>query len=307
MTLPRPTRPPPRAAPDPRDRALGCLLGLALGDAIGAPAEGLPRGGFPRIGGPAPGAVLRGTDDTGLALCLAESLIEDPALDELDLMRRFRRWHAARGLERAPPRDEAGLTTREALERFALTGNPIAGDPAPESAGNGALARLAPIAVAHWRDPARARALAARQARTTHAAPEAVAGAELLALVLAGAIGGAGRAALTPRPDADWPPRIRALADGGWRARAPEDMPSTGYVVHTLAAALCCAWNAEEPSAAVLRAANLGGDADTVAAVAGMVAGALHGAGAWPARWVAALPEAGRIRALAGALAAAGA
>jgi ADP-ribosyl-[dinitrogen reductase] hydrolase len=315
---PEPDGPPRDRAPDPpardrgldpsaRDRALGALLGLAVGDALGTTVEFLPRGSFPPVseltgGGPFAVPPGEGTDDTALAICLAESLLHDPLLDELDLMDRFRRWQAEAGPVAAGNGFDVGLTTREAIERFGATGNPIAGDPAPEAAGNGGVMRLAPVAVRHWRSPARARDIAARQSRTTHAAAEAVAGAELLAEVLAALIAGGGRAALAPGGWREAPPRIRALAAGAWRDRRPEELPSSGYVVHTLQAALCCAWHAPDFERAVVTAANLGDDADTVAAVTGQVAGALHGLSAIPPRWLARLEAAPRLLALGEAL-----
>lgn len=308
-------------APDPvhegtqQDRALGALIGLAVGDAIGTTVEFLPRGSFAPVTdmvGGRPFALLPGqwTDDTSMALCLAESLLHDPGLDELDLMRRFRRW-LDHGENSATGRCfDMGVATRRALDRFHATGNPIAGDPGAEMAGNGSVMRLAPVALLHWRLPAKARDLAERQGRTTHGAPEAVAGCALLAEVLSAAIADPG--ALTPwrlleRPGLEaasrgWPPRIRAIAQGSWRNLKAREISSSGYVVHTLSAALWCATRAPDFEAAVLKAANLGDDADTVAAVTGQIAGAMHGLSAIPPHWVERLHASERLLALGRAL-----
>ena len=290
-----------------RDRAIGAFIGLAIGDALGTSVEFSPRGSFPplttiRGGGPFGLAPGQWTDDTSMALCLAESLLHDAALDELDLMRRFHRWFEAGENSATGECFDIGISTRAALERFGFTGNPIAGDPAPEVAGNGSIMRLAPVAVRHWRDPARARDLAERQSRTTHAAAEAVAACALLAEVLCAAIAGAGPAALTPTPRPDWPPRIRAIAEGHWRGLDEAAIRSTGYVVDTLTAALWCAARAPDFEAAVLMAANLGDDADTVATVTGQIAGAMHGLSAIPPRWVERLHASERLLALGRAL-----
>lgn len=143
------------------DRALGCFLGLAVGDAVGTTVEFRPRGSFPPVtdmvgGGPFRLRAGQWTDDTSMALCLAESLLAEPVV------------------------------------------------------------RL-------------------------------------------------------------WPPRIQALAQGCWRGLRMGQLRSSGYVVHTLTAALWCATRARNFEEAVLMAANLGDDADTVAAVTGQIAGAMHG------------------------------
>ena len=119
----------------------------------------------------------------------------------------------------------------------------------------------------------------------------------LLARMLAGAIGGGGReAVLAPGVDPGWrPPSIRAIAAGGWRGKAEADIRSTGYVVHTLEAAVWAFAGTASFEEAVLRAVNLGDDADTVGAVAGQIAGAVYGLGGVPERWARRLHRAGDI------------
>ncbi len=301
------TTPDPATAAAQQDRALGCFLGLAVGDAVGTTVEFLPRGTFPPVtdmagGGPFRLRAGQWTDDTSMALCLAESLHADPSLDELDLMRRFRRW-LDEGENSATGRCfDIGLTTRAALDRFARTGNPIAGDTAPEAAGNGSIMRLAPVALRHWPDPARARELAERQSRTTHGAAEAVAACALLSDILCRAIAGQAAFPEEGSPVREWPPRIQAIARGSWRGLRVSQLRSSGYVVHTLTAALWCATRAPDFEQAVLMAANLGDDADTVAAVTGQLAGAMHGLSGIPPHWLERLHDGPRLRALAEAL-----
>ena len=167
--------------------------------------------------------------------------------------------------------------------------------------------RLAPVAVRWWRDPDTAEAVAREQSLTTHAAPEAVDACALLARMLAGAIGGGGReAVLAPRVDPGWRPSIRAVAAGSWRGKAEADIRSTGYVVHTLEAAVWAFAGTASFEEAVLRAVNLGDDADTVGAVAGQIAGAVYGVKGVPERWTDRLHRAGDILDLAGRLFAGG-
>lgn len=80
-------------------------------------------------------------------------------------------------------------------------------------------------------------------------------------------------------------PEISAIAEASWHGKPRESIRSSGYVVHTLEAALWCVDHADSFEDAVLMAANLGDDADTVAAVTGQLAGAMWGANAIPPRW----------------------
>jgi len=107
------------------------------------------------------------------------------------------------------------VTTRQALARFERDLEPYAGSDDPMSAGNGSLMRLAPVAVRHWRDRETLAAIAARQSRTTHAAPEAIAGCVAYAEILADAISGRPGCSASPGTTDCWPRRtassVRAM------------------------------------------------------------------------------------------------
>ena len=146
--------------------------------------------------------------------------------------------------------------------------------------------RLAPVAVRFWNDRPRLMATAAEQSRTTHGAEEAVDACRAFAELLADAIAGPPRAdVLTPRPFEGAAAIARILA-GSWRGRARDTIRSTGYVVDTLEAALWSVARTGNFRNAVLLAANLADDADTVAAVAGQLAGALYGLDGIPDTWL---------------------
>jgi ADP-ribosyl-[dinitrogen reductase] hydrolase len=216
-------------------------------------------------------------------------------------MQRFVDWHE-RGRYSCTGRCfDIGITTREALARWAATSNPRAGSTDPMTAGNGSLMRLAPVALRHFRSPATLRDVAARQSRTTHAAPEAVdacvAFAEMLADAIAGATGGE-----VLRARAGYAGAIDAIMAGSWRGKPRAAVRSSGYVAHALEASLWSVGTSSSFAEAVLRAANLGEDADTTAAIAGQLAGALHGASSIPADWRARLAWADRITASADTL-----
>src|SRR5436190_917254 len=153
------------------DRHIGCLIGLAVGDALGTTLEFRPKGGFDPIddmigGGPFGLNPGEWTDDTSMALCLADSLLESSGFDAADQMRRYVRWWRE-GYRSSRPGQcfDIGNTVRAALERFERTGTAFAGSTDPNSAGNGSLMRLAPVPMFYSDDPAQAIARAAESSR----------------------------------------------------------------------------------------------------------------------------------------------
>ena len=242
------------------------------------------------------------TDDTSMALCLAESLLEHHELNERDLMERFVRWWR-RG-ENSPTGRcfDIGNATSEALSRFERTGGPRAGNTDPRRAGNGSLMRLAPVAVLLHAQPEAAREAARRQSLTTHATPVAVDACAYFAELLVEAIAGVPKEQVLESRAFLGRTEVAAIAAGSWRTKDREAIASSGYVVHTLEAVLWSVAQATSFEEAVLTAANLGDDADTVGAVTGQLAGALCGQDGIPIRWRTRLAWAGHIAALAGDL-----
>ena len=287
----RPPSVPLQTAAAVRDRALGALLGLAIGDAVGTTLEFHSRDAQPRLedmtgGGPfalPPGAW---TDDTAMALALADSLAATDTLDCRDLMERFVRWWQHGEYSCTGTCFDIGNAIRAALDRYVRTGDPFAGSTHPRTAGNGSLMRLAPVALRFRNDRSRLIDTAADQSRTTHGAEEAVDACRAFAELLADAITGSPRAdILAPRPF-EGAPAIADIIAGSWRGRARNEILSSGYVVHTLEAALWSVARTGDFRNAVLLAANLADDADTVAAVTGQLAGALYGLSGIPDRWL---------------------
>lgn len=271
------------------DRAAGALLGLAVGDAVGTTVEFKRRGSFPPVtdmagGGPFGLQPGEWTDDTSMALCLADSLIAtNGQLDPADLMRRFVRWWR-RGENSVTGRCfDIGNATRNALRRFEETGEPLSGSADEHSAGNGGIMRLAPAALVAIGNEDRAAAVARMQSETTHAAPECLDGSEWLARLLVGAIAGAGQAALST-PFAHG--RVAEIARGAWRRKEAADIQSSGYVIHTLEASIWAVGTSASFEESVLKAVNLGDDADSVGAVTGQIAGAIWGRSAIPGNWL---------------------
>ena len=288
---PREPAVPGRSADDIRDRALGAFLGLAVGDAVGTTLEFRPRDVEPRLKdmvGSGPFDLPAGgwTDDTSMALALADSLATCGTLDCHDLMDRFVSWWREGEYSHMGRCFDIGNTIRAALDRYDRTGDPMAGSTDPWSAGNGSLMRLAPVVLRFWTDRARLGRAAAQQSRTTHGAEEAVDACRAFADMLADAISG------EPRPDVLAPkafegaPKISEILGGSWQGRARDEIRSSGYVVDTLKAAIWSVARTGNFGNAVLLAANLGDDADTVAAVTGQLAGSIYGLSGIPMHWL---------------------
>jgi ADP-ribosyl-[dinitrogen reductase] hydrolase len=280
-------------AEDRLRRFRGCLLGLAVGDAVGTAVEFRPRGSFAPLtdmigGGPFGLRAGEWTDDTSMALCLAASLIARDGFDAEDQQRRYLRWRDHGYLSSNGTCFDIGNTVATALQRFEATGDPFAGDTHPRSAGNGCIMRLAPVPMFYADDRAQAVHYAAESARTTHATAECLDACRLLAALLVTALE-SGRKADILRAGAALEldaPAIRALARGDYVDKPPEAIRGSGYVVECLEAALWCFHQTDSFEAAVLAAANLGDDADTTAAVCGQLAGACYGIAGIPDRWL---------------------
>lgn len=288
------------------DRARGALLGLAVGDALGTTLEFEKRDIHPlhtEMTGGGPFGLQPGqwTDDMATALALADSLIAHPEFDAVDLMTRLAAWLKKGEYSCTGTCFDVGITTRNAIGLFRRSGNPFAGSEAPDTAGNGSIMRVSPVAIVALNDPALAARLAREQSRTTHAAAEAVEACDLLVLILREAILGRGKDALRPR---EWEGTraVQRIARGGWATRDRSQIKSTGYVIDTLEAALWCTSKADNFEEALVLAVNLAGDADTVGAVTGQIAGAVFGASAIPQRWLQPLAWRQRIEETAGRL-----
>ncbi len=176
-------------------RYRGALLGLAAGDALGTTVEFRPPGTFEPVtdivgGGPFRLEAGQWTDDTSMALCLAESLIERRGFDGHDQISRYVRWYREGHLASNGRCFDIGNTVRAALERFERTGETNAGSTDPRSAGNGSLMRLAPVPLFFSRDVEAAIARAADSSRTTHGVATAVDACRSCAALLVGAVDG---------------------------------------------------------------------------------------------------------------------
>ena len=161
------------------ERFRGALLGLACSDAVGTTVEFKSRGSFvPVTGmtGGGPFALQPGewTDDTSMALCLAASLVHRKGFDATDQMNRYCNWREVGYMSSNGRCFDIGMTVAQALDRYLASGDPFAGDTDPRTAGNGALMRLAPVAMFFHDNVDRVFRYSGESTRTTHATREAI-------------------------------------------------------------------------------------------------------------------------------------
>lgn len=285
------------------DRQRGCLIGLAVGDALGAAIEFRAPGTFKpvtgyRSGGPHGLAPGEWTDDTSMALALADS-IACAGWDLNDQAKRYVAWWRQGEYSVDGTCFDIGITTRSALVRFSDCGDARrSGDSSERASGNGAIMRLAPVPI-RYLDYFPGRIvdladLAEESSLTTHASPQCLSACRYMALVLCGLMHRLERdKVLTPgweplsvlRAAEPLHPAVDEVAMGSFRQRKPPQIVGSGYVVRSLEAALWAFHDAADFREAVLRAVNLGDDADTTGAVCGQFAGAYWGESGIPDDW----------------------
>lgn len=262
-------------------------MGAATGDALGMPLEfGPPRPTERLVRDMQPARLPLGTftDDTEMALALAESLLTRCPLDPADLTGRFAAWLGA-----GP--DDVGIHTRSVLGRIA------AGVPwreavqqmqarRPDSAGNGSVMRCWPVALAHAEDLDQLLADSRLQSRVTHPHPECEAGSAFVNAAIFHLLRGTspGSALALALDDAQIAGPLREVIEAA-PARRRGELRNSGWVRHTLESAVWGLLTSGSFEEALVHVVNLGGDADTAGAVVGALAGAAYGLEAIPARW----------------------
>lgn len=301
----------------PQQRFAGCLLGLAVGDALGTTVEFKAPGTFSPVqdmvgGGPFGLAKGQWTDDTSMALCLAESLVTCRGFDAGDQMERYSRWWRHGHLSSTGSCFDIGNTVAAALRQFSRTGDPLAGSTDPHSAGNGSLMRLAPAAMFFAAEPKTAIQMSGESSKTTHGAVTCIDACRYYGGLLVGALQGAEKEQLlsscyTPHAgiwrEAPLCPEIEAIARGSYLHKQPPAIIGSGYVVQSLEAALWAFAHSTTFAEGALMAVNLGNDADTTGAIYGQLAGAWYGEMAIPKAWRSCLAHLDLIESLAGDLA----
>jgi len=313
------------------DRAIGAILGMAIGDSLGAPLEfsevrygsRIISGFDHTYGGKFRLKPGQWTDDTSMGLTMADSLLINQGFNPADIMHRFILWwnfgycNAFHNDVKRGNKRSCGLGGNIFLSfrQFYFNGQPYttAGD--KDTSGNGSIMRMCPVPLFYHDDYAKALEISRLQSLTTHQGDEAAECARAMAHVILKAMAGGGKAVLATlgedfktdlksvnclikslQEDAT-PGRNWDLADRNWNwkdsnfkyseARAKKDPGYVGgYCMDAFSMALHCIWTTDSFSEAVLKAANLCGDSDTVAAITGQMAGAIYGASSIPKDWI---------------------
>ncbi len=300
----------------PFDRHRGALLGLATGDALGTTLEFTgPLDPFqPQVtqivgGGPFSLPAGSWTDDTSMALCLGQSLVAVGDFDPRDQIERYVRWWRNGENSSTGRCFDIGNATRAALHTYQMTHNPYAGNPSPNSAGNGSLMRMVPVVLAAANE-AEAISWADLQSRVTHAAPAAVDACRFYARLIWRALAGASRADLFDTSlgnDLALEAGVAKVAQGSYQHAMPPTIQGTGFVTAALEAALWAFYHSHDFASGAILAVNLGQDSDTTGAIYGQIAGAFYGLASIPQEWRLLILHADAIIALADDLAALGA
>jgi ADP-ribosylglycohydrolase len=284
---------------DRRSRYRGALLGLAAGDALGSTVEFTRPGSFEPVttivgGGPFNLRPGEWTDDTSMALCLAESLIARDGFDPVHQSETYLRWYREGHWSVKGRCFDIGGTTCDGLERFERTRRPYCGTTDPDACGNGSIMRLAPVPLLFARRPAEAIERSGDNSRTTHGSAACVDACRYLGSLIVGAVDGAPKDRLLSNDSESaveaWSRRpltekIAAVAAGSFKRKEPPEIRGSGYVVASLEAALWAFHKTDTFRDGALLAVNLGDDADTTGAVYGQLAGAYYGEDEIPREW----------------------
>jgi ADP-ribosyl-[dinitrogen reductase] hydrolase len=280
------------AARSLRDRFLGALVGLAVGDALAAATQYRTPGTFAAVGdllGGGPFDLPRGawSDDTSMALCLAESLLETNGFDPRDQVERYRKWQQQGHLSATGQCLGITAGTAKALAQAQWRRQLFSGSHDPTQLDPEVLSRVAPAVMFYFAQPADALTFASEASRTTCQAPGCVEACKVLAACLYGALSGKAKSAVvTPDPALL---DVGALRSGVAAVAAgvpgPTDSAQAGNVVEVLQAVLWAFRTTDNFRDGALKCANLGANSDVAAAVYGQLAGAHYGVGAIPATW----------------------
>ena len=282
----------------------GTLIGLAVGDALGAAVEFKPRGSFQQVtdmrgGGPHNLEPGYWTDDTSMALCLAESLIES-GFDLKDQLDKYLKWYRDGYLSSTGSCFDIGINTSNALANYEQTG-----ELPPEkerAAGNGSLMRLAPIPMYYCNSFQKAVKYSGESSLSTHNNIMAIDACRFTGGLIQTFISSDNNSNASKEDSISSTAdqlsldgRVKEAITGALTKESDQQIKSDGFVINSLEASLWSFVNTSTFKAAVLKAVNLGHDADTTGAITGQIAGAFYGREAIPESWIQQLADEAKI------------
>lgn len=282
-----------------KNKAFGAFFGLIVGDALGAAVEFKKRGSFEevtdmRAGGPHGLEAGFWTDDTSMALCLAESLSEKE-FNFQDQLQRYLKWYREGYLSSTNKCFDIGANTARSLEYYEE--NKELPPRRDRAAGNGSLMRLVPVPIYFRDDFSEAVKYSGESSLTTHNNQMAVDSCRYLGGLLQQFINARIemdafkiKVIKDTAVDLDLDEKVIKAVTGAFNKNRDE-IKSGGFVINTLEASLWSFLNSDSFAGAVLLAVNLGNDSDTVAAVTGQLAGAYYGYDTIPDKWLTKLAD----------------
>lgn len=314
------------------NRSIGCLMGLAVGDAIGTTLEFKTRDSENITdmvgGGPFQLEPGQWTDDTSMALCLGYALLKNYNVNDIqdsinwttEQLENYVDWYRNGYCSSNGHCFDIGGTTRTALQNFIRDGSLRNNDHFLDS-GNGSIMRLAPIPIYYNANTVEEFTTllyaADLSSSCTHASELCRQSCVALSVILNQAINGPvelegiepditkNKTKLLKYWKDTWElfgvknPLVLDILKGTYKNKTREQISSSGYVIDSLEASLWAFWNTDNFRDAILLAANLGDDADTVAAITGQIAGAFYGLDGIPDDWVQKIAKKDRILKLA--------
>ncbi|MDO6766114.1 ADP-ribosylglycohydrolase family protein [Agarivorans sp. 1_MG-2023] len=273
------------------DKIKGALVGLACGDAVGTTLEFEKRDAFEPItdmigGGPFDLNPGEWTDDTSMALCLANSLLQQNCFDPIDQMNRYCEWYKNGYMSSNGVCFDIGITVSMALRKYIETKNPFSGSTDEYASGNGSIMRLAPIPIYYHDNYEQCIQYAGESSRTTHGSAECIDSSKLFSSLIFNAFYAESKSDIFKNnkyiPCCE---KVSAISQCDFLNYEYIQMTGSGYVVESLASALWCFMNGSSFKECILLAANIGNDADTTAAICGQIAGAYYGFSGIPEHW----------------------
>jgi ADP-ribosylglycohydrolase len=278
----------------------GALIGLAIGDALGVPVEFKKKGTFEPVIDyrdchhfPLPAG--HWSDDTAMALCLAQSFIEKKTFDAEDQIEKYKQWLENGYCSSTGEAIGIGQTVLRALLTYKKKEGAYVSVTSIRSDGNGSLMRIAPVPLFYRKMPDQAYEKAELSSRVTHGSQLCSDACKFYTGLIIGALNGASKEKLLTESYSPIPnywknvhveSEIKEIMTGSYKQKIPPEIRGTGYVVKTLEASLWAFYNSNSFEEGVLMAVNLGDDADTTGAVFGQLAGAYYGFDAIPEKYV---------------------
>lgn len=282
---------------DKTNKIKGTLYGLICCDALGTTNEFIHRSKIKPITNIVGGGFFNlkpgeWTDDSSMALCILDSFNNKKTFDPEDQIQRYVRWYNEGYLSSNGRCFDIGGTTRTGIINYMSTKKAFSGLKGDKSVGNGSIMRLSPVpAFFHKKENINNVATyGGLSSLTTHGAPECIDSCKYLSFIIWLALNGYSKEEILNFSDNKkikvTEKNVIDIMKGYYKNKTVNQIKTTGYVIHTLEAALWAFYTTDDFKTGALLLANLGDDADTVCAVYGQIAGAYYGFDNMPRNWI---------------------